>query len=173
MTRQQVIGRVELDEAIPPCTFDAALNLCMRSNSGTKQEGAQWNCRTIGLSGCRRQVGHPVLKNHDRVHSYKRRSWGPKQADAILAPDGTWHNPHPREASGKDTAAVARAHRPQPDTPAPHPEQSGEILVKATQKLHDLGQSLWLDNITRGLLMKGTLRRYIEELLSDLPVIMR
>ncbi len=35
--------------------------------------------------------------------------------------------------------------------------------MKATQKLHDLGQSLWLDNITRGLLMKGTLRRYIQE----------
>jgi transaldolase len=35
--------------------------------------------------------------------------------------------------------------------------------MKATKKLHDLGQSLWLDNITRGLLTKGTLRRYIEE----------
>jgi len=36
--------------------------------------------------------------------------------------------------------------------------------MKATQKLHDLGQSLWLDNITRDLLTSGTLRRYIEEL---------
>jgi len=35
--------------------------------------------------------------------------------------------------------------------------------MKATQQLHDLGQSLWLDNITRGLLTKGTLRRYIDE----------
>ena len=35
--------------------------------------------------------------------------------------------------------------------------------MKATQQLHDLGQSLWLDNITRGLLIKGTLRRYIQE----------
>jgi transaldolase len=33
-----------------------------------------------------------------------------------------------------------------------------------TQKLHDLGQSLWLDNITRGILDNGTLRRYIDEL---------
>jgi transaldolase len=33
-----------------------------------------------------------------------------------------------------------------------------------TQKLHDLGQSLWLDNITRGILDDGTLRRYIDEL---------
>ncbi len=36
--------------------------------------------------------------------------------------------------------------------------------MKATQQLHDLGQSLWLDNITRGLLSSGTLKRYIDEL---------
>ncbi len=35
--------------------------------------------------------------------------------------------------------------------------------MKATQRLHDMGQSLWLDNITRGLLTSGTLRRYIQE----------
>jgi transaldolase len=36
--------------------------------------------------------------------------------------------------------------------------------MKSTQQLHDLGQSLWLDNITRGLLADGTLKRYISEL---------
>jgi transaldolase len=36
--------------------------------------------------------------------------------------------------------------------------------MKATQKLHDLGQSLWLDHITRNLLKTGVLRRYIDEL---------
>jgi transaldolase len=36
-------------------------------------------------------------------------------------------------------------------------------IMKATRQLHDLGQSLWLDNITRGLLTDGTLRRYIRE----------
>ena len=35
--------------------------------------------------------------------------------------------------------------------------------MKATQKLHEMGQSLWLDNITRGLLTSGTLHRYIQE----------
>jgi len=35
--------------------------------------------------------------------------------------------------------------------------------MKATQLLHDLGQSIWLDNITRGLLESGTLKRYIDE----------
>ena len=36
--------------------------------------------------------------------------------------------------------------------------------MKATQQLHELGQSLWLDNITRDLLDNGTLRRYIDDL---------
>jgi transaldolase len=36
--------------------------------------------------------------------------------------------------------------------------------MKPTQQLHDAGQSLWLDHITRGLLTSGTLARYIEEL---------
>jgi transaldolase len=36
--------------------------------------------------------------------------------------------------------------------------------MKPTQKLHDLGQSLWIDNITRKMLTSGTLRRYIDEL---------
>jgi transaldolase len=36
--------------------------------------------------------------------------------------------------------------------------------MNATRTLHDLGQSLWLDNITRDLLSTGTLRRYIDEL---------
>ncbi len=35
--------------------------------------------------------------------------------------------------------------------------------MKPTKKLHDLGQSLWLDNITRELLTTGTLKRYIDE----------
>ena len=35
--------------------------------------------------------------------------------------------------------------------------------MKATLALHNLGQSLWLDNITRDLLDTGTLERYIDE----------
>src|SRR5499427_915164 len=36
--------------------------------------------------------------------------------------------------------------------------------MKATQLLHNLGQSLWLDNITRDLLHSGTLEQYVDEL---------
>src|SRR5438105_9947037 len=44
------------------------------------------------------------------------------------------------------------------------PNFSGGDTMKATQLLHNLGQSLWLDNITRDLLNSGTLKRYIDEL---------
>jgi transaldolase len=37
-------------------------------------------------------------------------------------------------------------------------------MMKVTQLLHDLGQSIWLDNITRDLLNSGTLKRYATEL---------
>jgi transaldolase len=40
----------------------------------------------------------------------------------------------------------------------------GNTKMKATELLHNLGQSIWLDNITRSLLTSGTLRRYIHEL---------
>ncbi len=38
-------------------------------------------------------VVDPVLKKHHRAHPYKRHSWGPKEADALIAADGVWHNP--------------------------------------------------------------------------------
>jgi transaldolase len=37
-------------------------------------------------------------------------------------------------------------------------------MMKTTQLLHNLGQSIWLDNITRDLLNSGTLQRYVTEL---------
>jgi len=45
-------------------------------------------------------VVDPVLKKHSRARRYKRRSWGPKEADALIAADGCWHNPKPEEVSG-------------------------------------------------------------------------
>jgi glucose-6-phosphate 1-dehydrogenase len=38
-------------------------------------------------------VVDPVLKIHHRVRPYKRHTWGPKEADALIAADGGWHNP--------------------------------------------------------------------------------
>src|SRR3979411_1356856 len=40
----------------------------------------------------------------------------------------------------------------------------GGETMKATKELYEEGQSLWLDNITRDLLISGTLKRYIDEL---------
>jgi transaldolase len=39
-----------------------------------------------------------------------------------------------------------------------------EVQMKATQLLHNLGQSIWLDNITRDLLDSGTLKTYVDDL---------
>ncbi len=36
-----------------------------------------------------------VLGKHNKVHRYKPGSWGPKQADTLIAADGSWHNPIP------------------------------------------------------------------------------
>ena len=44
-------------------------------------------------------VVDPVLKTHPKARPYKRGSWGPKEADTILAPDGGWHNPTVTKAS--------------------------------------------------------------------------
>jgi glucose-6-phosphate 1-dehydrogenase len=38
-------------------------------------------------------VVDPVLKTHHRVRPYRRSTWGPKEADAIIDSDGGWHNP--------------------------------------------------------------------------------
>jgi glucose-6-phosphate 1-dehydrogenase len=42
-------------------------------------------------------VVEPVLKTHHRARPYKRGGWGPKEADAFIAPDGHWHNPDQRK----------------------------------------------------------------------------
>ena len=73
----------------------------------------------------------------------------------ILAQVSAWrHSAGPHRGPGRTTTfptiheALTREH----------------ATVKATEQLHDLGQSLWLDNITRDLLTSGTLQRYIDEL---------
>ena len=44
-------------------------------------------------------VVDPVLKTHHRVRLYERRSWGPREADTIIAADGGWHNPNSADSS--------------------------------------------------------------------------
>jgi glucose-6-phosphate 1-dehydrogenase len=46
-------------------------------------------------------VVDPVLKSHHRVRPYKRNSWGPKDADAIIASYGGWYNPTPKATPGR------------------------------------------------------------------------
>ncbi len=44
-------------------------------------------------------VVDPVLKTHYAPHRYQRGGWGPKQADALIAGGGGWHNPTPAQAA--------------------------------------------------------------------------
>ncbi len=44
-------------------------------------------------------VVDPVLTTHRRAAPYKRGSWGPKQADALIAADGGWYNPRLADAA--------------------------------------------------------------------------
>jgi glucose-6-phosphate 1-dehydrogenase len=41
-------------------------------------------------------VVDPVLKSHHRSRPYKRHSWGPQEANAMIASDGGWYNPKPK-----------------------------------------------------------------------------
>ena len=45
-------------------------------------------------------VVDPVLKTHNPSRPYRRGSWGPREANALIAADGRWHNPKPGEAPG-------------------------------------------------------------------------
>ena len=45
----------------------------------------------------------PVLTKHPRVLPYRKGTWGPKAADALIARSGRWHNPLPERASSKAT----------------------------------------------------------------------
>ncbi len=77
----------------------------------------------------------------------------------------------PAPAEWWTASGCARSIRPSAATitgPArrgdPDSRSKEDPTMKATQQLHDLGQSLWLDNITRTMLTSGTLKRYIDEL---------
>ena len=45
-------------------------------------------------------VVDPVLATHHQVLPYPRGSWGPKEADDLIATDGCWHNPELKAKTG-------------------------------------------------------------------------
>ncbi|MGA2703867.1 MAG: glucose-6-phosphate dehydrogenase [Isosphaeraceae bacterium] len=45
-------------------------------------------------------VVEPVLRTHHGTLPYKHGTWGPKEADLLIAADGYWHNPKPEEVTG-------------------------------------------------------------------------
>ena len=69
-------------------------------------------------------VVDPVLKTHHRGSPYKRGSWGPKGADALIERDGGWHNPLPptseSKKAGKKMSRVGLAPIGETDENVPH-----------------------------------------------------
>jgi len=62
-------------------------------------------------------VVDPVLAHHPRAHPYQPGTWGPTQADKLIASHGRWHNPAPATKSvegggGEEPAARSPANRP-------------------------------------------------------------
>lgn len=53
-------------------------------------------------------VVDPVLKKHSRAVPYKRGTWGPKQANTLVAADGGWFNPRFDDAAC-DSRATGQA----------------------------------------------------------------
>jgi glucose-6-phosphate 1-dehydrogenase len=51
-------------------------------------------------------VVDPVLGSHHRAHPYEPGSWGPKQADQLIAAHGRWHNPVPASDGGGASSSV-------------------------------------------------------------------
>ncbi len=52
--------------------------------------------KIIGRSTCVEvwmRGGMPVLENATPVHEYELNTWGPADADQIVAANGRWHNP--------------------------------------------------------------------------------
>jgi glucose-6-phosphate 1-dehydrogenase len=50
------------------------------------------------MAGSRSEVVDPVLKKHHTVRPYRRGSWGPTEAEALISLDGGWYNP-PRDGA--------------------------------------------------------------------------
>jgi len=49
------------------------------------------------------RVVDPILGNATPLHEYEPNTWGPPEANRIIAGEGGWHNPMPSEASGDPT----------------------------------------------------------------------
>lgn len=54
----------------------------------------------------------PVLKNHPRAFPYQPGSWGPKEADALIAKYGGWHNPSLNPSSKEKQPASIEKGKP-------------------------------------------------------------
>ena len=79
-----------------PASCVRAAARTVASGCDTNPETARANsseCSPASCSSAAWAAVARVLKTHRRVRPYKAGSWGPKEADALIAADGGWHNP--------------------------------------------------------------------------------
>ena len=86
----------------------------------------------------------------------------PRQGHYATDPANLNHYPARRPRRGTHRRPARHRHRGSTRS-ACRRGRLGEIMNANTQKLHAMGQSLWIDNITRTMLADGTIQRYIDE----------
>src|SRR6185437_1433 len=127
--------------------------------------GADARCRRATLSGTplrrdRRQAAHP--RGHE-----KRVARAADDGLCTAGPLRVRSRQYRQLSTGRHVARLHwRSRQPSPRGISLQPQcrmRGKGATMKATQRLHELGQSLWLDNITREMLVNGTLRRYIDD----------
>ncbi|WP_295998307.1 glucose-6-phosphate dehydrogenase [Rugamonas sp.] len=78
---------------------------------------------------------NPVLDKHHPALPYRRGSWGPKEADALIAEHGPWHNPRLDDGAGKAVKAAPEAAAKAASKPAPKaaPKQAAQAGPKRSK----------------------------------------
>src|SRR5262249_45083944 len=127
--------------------------------------------RRVVLGGRARHSAAPGLTEPWQLCAHERSRLGGRQLALALHRRGVVRTQLPVAArfDGEDETkrGSSKSDDPQPggsDRETRIRKTNEVTAMKATELLHNLGQSLWLDNITRDLLNSGTLDRYIHEL---------
>ena len=123
------------------------------------------------LEDVERRYPRPPLRARGRQAADPRRLkrvWGDRVLTVFPRQGHYAHDAaDPRRATRRPTSrssGSATSSTTTSTTCSPRAPSEKETSMNANQQLHDLGQSLWLDNITREMLDDGTLARYIDEL---------
>src|SRR4029077_14664491 len=132
------------------------------SDRGTEGEAREAVGRGGDGTDARRRAHRLQADEGTRQRRADRRPEG-RRGERLVRGTALGHGEHLQDLRGELPRQAASRH----DRPGGRKDREwgprGEAM-KTTRKLHELGQSIWLDNITRDLLNGGSLRRYIDDL---------